>query len=260
MERLLNKILHISKNEYYDDVIDLIKIIVSNQYSLNDNDRVFVFETLLRSVKHVDNYSSDILTMVSDLTLLESLFSIMNYKIHRSLNGCLKNINSLTVLEYLVKHPFVNFKVGYKQSEALRFAVLNDDIDRLVILLSDKRASVHDRGDTTNKKSSIELAVMFDNKKMIRVFLDHGIECRHSAYSNTVNEYVTKVECEQSLYKIDLISLLNDKYIVNNVLDYNIMDKLLEDNMDPLQTLSVTSVLYYNFSNINSLINDCRKR
>ena len=260
MNEQLNRILEIKRNEDFNDVMDMVHFLFNESTStLTDKQRLSLFDNLLKTVEHADTYSFDILMCAKDIRMIETLLIHMEYKIHRSLNAILSRINDFVILRYLVTHPYANFKVGYRSSEAIRFAVLNNQMDRLVILLCGRHVNVHAKHLTTNSKSAIELAVMFNNKMAIKMFMEKGFVCTHESYTSFVNKYVADIERELSLQKIKLISDLNDSYIISGNLDFNTMLKLLEYNSDPLKELSVTATLKHNFDKIRKLTNGCRR-
>lgn len=260
MDSLITEIFSLKNNESFENVMKFVRIAFdSTSKSLTDKQRLIIFDILLKTVSHPDDYAFDIIIIATDVRFIEILLAALNYKIHRSLNACLQKIDDLEVLRYLVTHPYANFKVGYKQSEALRQAVLNYQVEKVRIFLCGRYYNVHARGLTTNSKSAVELAVMFDMKKIIKMFLEKGIKCTNDEYNNFVNKYVSNIECEQSIKKIELISFLNDSYLKNGELNFAAMVKLMEYNSEPMKEFSTTATLEYHFSRINKLTSGCRK-
>lgn len=253
VDEFMSTILKQKNNENYDQIIEIVNLLNDHDNELSDTRRADFFSTLLTCIEHVDNYAYDMLLILTDITLIEILFMKLDYKIHRSLNSVLSRIKDFSILRYLVTHPYAKFRVGYKQSEPLRFAVLNNELQRLNILLSGKRVDIHAKGMTTNNKSVVELAVMFNNKKAIKMFLERGYMCTNDEYSNFVNDYINSVECEWSIEKIQLISFLNDSYMQNGMLEFNYMLRLMENNSEPLKELSTVATLRFNFDKIRKI-------
>ena len=261
MDEFLNRILQLRNDDDVADVMEIVYVLFDEDCTtFTDEQRITLFDNLLGTIRHVDNYALDILLVATDVRMIEILLQALSFKIHRSLNSCLTRIKNIEVLWYLVTHPYANFKVGYRQSEPLRFAVLNNEIEIVrIFMMGYRQASIHTRGLTTNGKSAVELAVMFDNKAIIKTFLERGLTCMHDSYTKFVNNYVSQVETDQSIQKIGLISLLNDKYIRNGTLDFQTMLQLLEDNPDPLKELGVTATLRFYFQKIAHYTNGCHK-
>ena len=260
MEEYTNKIFQLKTTGDFDQVMDTVTYLFDdNNEEFNESQRLHLFDLLLASLDHVDDYAIDILLVAKDVTMVEKTLSALSYKVHRSLNTVLSKITNLEILNYIVTHPYAKFKVGYRQSEPLRFATLNGQINRISILLRGRHANVHSRGLTTNGKSSVELAVMFDNKTAIRMFLGSGFMCTHESYTQFINNYVSRVELQMSMEKIKLVSFLNDKYVKDGDLDFNAMLKLTEDTTDPLKELSISATLRHNFDKIRKITSGCHK-
>lgn len=259
MEEFANRIIKLESNEDSDQVMKMVSVLFDeNNEQFNETQRLSLFDLLLTTISHVDNYATDILIVANDIHMVEKTLSALSYTVHRSLNACLSIIANLEILNYIVTHPYAKFRVNYRQSEALRYAVLNCEMDRLGVLLLGRHGDVHDRGSTTNGKSAVELAVMFDNKMAIKMFLGAGFVCVNDGYTQFVNNYVSDIELQRSVEKIELVSVLNDKYVRDGELDFKSMLKLTEDTVDPLKELSMAVVLRHHFRKIDEFTSGCR--
>lgn len=240
MDNFCIKLNEYKKNENYNGIIDLIKPLLT--IPCDCENRLVKIESALICINNPSEYACDILMNTNDTCVVDILLKIIEYKIPRGLNSLLSTIPNLSILAHLLIHPNIRFNVAYNNYEPLRIAVLNMDIDRISLFITTRPGTIdiHASGMTTMNKSSVELAVTFDYKNIILMFINDGMECNHEKYSDDVNDYVNALKRQYALENLKTMSDLVDSALTTGVISGSKIHDLFRHSNDKLHEFAST--------------------
>jgi hypothetical protein len=147
----------------------------------------------------VYNLVTDLLSNTDDVLIAEVLLEAINFRVFRRLNTCLSRIENLEVLEYLLTHDYAQFNIAYRKSECLRYATLKNDYERVKLFVAGrkyKNYSLTCRGMDTANKCAVELAYFNKNDKILKLFINSGVNYIDVMYSLPLLEHLRNLKAE----------------------------------------------------------------
>lgn len=237
MEKYQNKqeyetirlMMEIKSDSYRDELFHAVmaKNSVAVEYMLNK-----------MGMDEICSVLSDLLIIANDVLVVEVLLKSINYRVYRRLNACLSKIKSLEILNYIINHDYAHFNIGYKKSECVRYAVLNDDIERVKCFLMKKGFRNIDltiQGLDTKNKCCVELAFDNGNDDMLELFINSGLEFYSDTFSEPLKErlrYIKGRICKNKFRgKLKIIDLYSNSSMSINDLPEEICYKAFPECM-----------------------------
>lgn len=253
MDEFTNLVNSLKENEDNDSIVDNLFVVID---SVNDSNQYQKFDMLIGIMDKdlLKDVAFNIIVGTHDIIIVEKTLSALEYVIPRRLNRCLQVINDMEILEFLMTHQVVRFNLAYRNWEALRMSVLNNDHVRVRLFLASRKhmINVHSRGINTMNKSVVEIAVMYEHDDIIRSMIEVGIECEDEQYSKRINDYVRKIKTDMDIRKICLLEEIASSYThkPRGSADVALVGEFFKNVPGDLDRLSSISVLLLNMQKI----------
>lgn len=140
--------------------------------------------------------ATSLMCETTDVLVAEKILESIEFTVFARLNSCLTKMKTTDVLAYLVNHDVARFDLSYNNSECLRHATMNNDYEKVKMLMTCRQRMTLKltwRGNDTFGKSSIELAFKNNNDDILRLFLNSGLRCAEPSFSIPLIEKITEV-------------------------------------------------------------------
>jgi hypothetical protein len=146
-----------------------------------------------------------LISCAADVLIVEILLGAIQFRVFRRLNNCLSQVESLSILHYLLNHDIALFNNSHKKSEALRIATLKNDVDRVRCFLSSRTSRTCNLlapGLNTLDKCCVELAYYNENDEILKLFIVSGTMYYNISFSLELQSHINTLKNEICISRI----------------------------------------------------------